>query len=81
LFCGGWPEEEKMELQEIVVTIGEDGKVQIQVRGVNGMKCLELTKELEEALGGEIISRIMTPEALEQENQEIDQDQHLGNSK
>jgi DNA-binding protein YbaB len=67
-----------MELEEIEVTIDKDGHVQIQVRGVKGMKCLEITKELEEALGGEILARIMTPEALEQENQtDIDQDQHL----
>ncbi len=67
-----------MELQEIEVIIGKDGQVQIQVRGVQGLKCLEITKELEEALGGEILARIMTPEALEQENQtDADQDQHL----
>jgi hypothetical protein len=67
-----------MELQEIEVIIGKDGQVQIQVRGVQGTKCLTLTKELEEALGGEIIARIMTPEALEEEDQQIDQDQQLG---
>lgn len=58
-----------MELQEIEVTIGKDGQIQIQVRGVKGTKCLELTKELEEALGGEILARIMSPEALDQEDQ------------
>ncbi len=67
-----------MDLQEIEITIGKDGQVQIQVRGVKGLKCLEITKELEDALGGEILARIMTPEALEQENPaDIDQDQHL----
>lgn len=67
-----------MELEEIEVTIGKDGRVEIQVRGVKGLKCLEITKELEEALGGDILSRIMTPEALEEQNQaNIDQDQHL----
>ncbi len=66
-----------MELQEIEVTIGKDGNVQIQVRGVQGTKCLTLTKELEEALGGEILSRIMNPEALESPDQDIDQDQEL----
>lgn len=55
-----------MELQEIEVVIGKDGNVQIQVRGVKGLACLELTKELEEALGGEVIARIMSPEALEE---------------
>lgn len=70
-----------MELQEIEVTIGKDGQVQIQVRGVHGMKCLELTKELEEALGGEIMARIMSPEALEDETQQdIDLDQQIGTS-
>ena len=67
-----------MELQEIEVVIGKDGQVQIQVRGVQGVKCLELTKELEAALGGDIIARIMSPEALEQDNPtDIDQQQHL----
>ena len=70
-----------MELQEIEVTIGKDGHVQIQVRGVHGIKCLELTKELEEALGGEILARIMSPEALEDEtSQDIDQDQQIKTS-
>jgi hypothetical protein len=67
-----------MELQEIEVTIGKDGQVQIQVRGVKGLKCLELTKELEEALGGNILARIMTPEATEEEIRlDIDQNQQL----
>ena len=66
-----------MELQEIEVIIGKDGKVMIQVRGVHGIKCLELTKELEEALGGNILERIMTPEALEEEQPRLDEDQHL----
>src|SRR5512133_2341554 len=66
-----------MELQEIEVTIGPDGKVMVQVRGAHGTKCLELTKELEEALGGNILERIMTPEALEEEQPRLDEDQHL----
>jgi hypothetical protein len=71
-----------MEIEEIEVIIGKDGQVMIQVRGVQGTKCLALTRELEEALGGDILSRIMTPEALEDEQttgQDIDQDQHLKN--
>ena len=57
--------------------IGKDGQVQLQVRGVQGTKCLALTQELEEALGGDILARIMTPEALEGGDTEIDQDQSL----
>lgn len=66
-----------MDLQEIEVIIGKDGKVELQVRGVKGLKCLELTKELEEALGGEILARIMSPEAME-EDADIDQNQQIG---
>ena len=65
----------------MVDTDGKDGQVQIQVRGVQGLKCLELTKELEEALGGEILARIMSPEALEDDaQQDIDQDQQIKTS-
>lgn len=65
-----------MELQEIEVVIGKDGKVEIQVRGVKGARCLEITKEMEEALGGEVLTRIMSPEALE-EDINLDQDQQM----
>lgn len=37
--------------QEMEITIGENGEVRITVKGVNGPRCLELTKELEEELG------------------------------
>lgn len=67
----------ELELQEIEVTIGKDGQVQVQVRGVKGTKCLTLTKELEEALGGDILERIMTPEAMEEPDQAIGNDQEL----
>jgi hypothetical protein len=54
-----------MEIQEIEVTIDKNGQVKIHVRGAKGKKCLDLTRDLELALGGEIISREMTSEALE----------------
>jgi len=54
-----------MELQEIEVFIEKDGRVLIQVRGAKGLACLDLTRELEEALGGQIEAREMTPEAYE----------------
>ena len=54
-----------MELQEIEGVIGKDGKVQVMVRGVKGEACLELTRELEALLGGEVEERQMTPEAYE----------------
>lgn len=67
-----------MEIQEIEVTIGKDGQVEVQVRGVKGMKCLELTKELEDALGGNILARVMTPDSAEEEiKPDLDQNQTL----
>ena len=63
-------EDTEMELQEIDVFIDEDGKALIEVRGAKWKVCLELTRNLEEALGGQILRREMTPEADEtvQEN-------------
>ena len=54
-----------MELQEIDVIIDRDGQVRIEVRGVKGPSCLDLTKGLEAALGGQVEDRQMTPEAQE----------------
>jgi len=52
-----------MASEEIEITIAKDGSVQVHVRGVQGDACLDLTKDLETALGGVILSREMTPEA------------------
>ena len=58
-----------MELQEIEVVIDPDGKVRVEVHGVNGPACLEVTKDLEAALGGQVIAREMTSDALAVETQ------------
>ena len=54
-----------MEMQEIEVFIDKDGKVRIEVRGVQGGACLDLTAALEAALGGQVEARQLTPEAQE----------------
>jgi hypothetical protein len=54
-----------MELQEIDLFIEKDGRVRIEVRGAKGQSCLDLTKALEAALGGQIESREMTAESYE----------------
>jgi hypothetical protein len=54
-----------MELQEVDVFIDKDGQVRVEVRGVKGMSCLDLTKALEAALGGQVESREMTADAYE----------------
>jgi hypothetical protein len=66
-----------MELQEIEVFIDKDGQVRIEVRGVKGMSCLDLTKDLEEALGGEVQDREMTPEAYETVQEQVQDYQRL----
>lgn len=61
------------EIQEIDVYVAPDGTVKIEVRGVKGKKCLDLTKELEALLGGEILERIHTDEFEEIGQQQDDQ--------
>ena len=36
---------------ELEIEIGPDGEITIKVKGAEGDKCLDLTKDLEEALG------------------------------
>jgi hypothetical protein len=50
------------ELQEIDIYIKPDGTVRVEVRGVKGGKCLELTEFLERMLGGDILERLYTDE-------------------
>jgi hypothetical protein len=63
-----------MQIQELDIYIEKDGQVRLEVRGVKGPGCLDLTKALEEALGGEVTSREMKPEAYEIE--QTDQQQN-----
>jgi hypothetical protein len=64
-----------MELQEIDVFIEKDGQVKIEVRGVKGTSCLDLTKDLEAVLGNQTIAREMTPEADEVGQEQVQQQQ------
>lgn len=63
-----------MEMHEVQVVIAPDGKVTIEVNGVKGGGCLELTEQLEKALGT-VASREMSPEAHQQV--EVTQDTHV----
>jgi|GEM_PF-535581 len=67
-----------MEFQEIEVVIDKDGKVRIEVNGVKGPGCLDITKALEQALGGDIESREMRPEFDEEAGQGVQRQQTLG---
>jgi len=58
-----------MEVQQVEVFIDKDGTVRIEVLGVKGTACLDLTRDLELALGGQIELREMRPEAYESNEQ------------
>ena len=66
-----------MELQEIDVFIDKAGQVRVEVRGVKGMSCLDLTRNLETALGGQVTERQMTPEAQETDSEQVQEQQWL----
>lgn len=68
-----------MEIQEIEVIIDKNGEVKIQVHGTHGTTCLDLTTDLEEALGGEIISRDMTTDVDATVLEQIKERQKLRN--
>jgi hypothetical protein len=66
-----------MNLQEIDVFIEKNGQVRIEVRGIKGVSCLDVTKHVEEALGGQVEAREMTPEAYEAAPEQVQDRQGL----
>lgn len=69
-----------MNIEEIKVFIDDKGEVKYEVRGIKGKKCLDLTKDLETDLGGDILLREETSEMREQEvEQELDADEEIHN--
>jgi hypothetical protein len=52
--------------QDIEIVINAKGEVTFQVKGVKGGSCLDETKFLEQALGGEVIDQQKTSEFYEQ---------------
>ena len=62
-----------MEIEEIQVEIMPDGTLQISVKGVKGNACLDITRDLEKALGGNVIAREMSAEALEPSSQAVEE--------
>lgn len=45
------------EIQELDIVIDKQGRVSIDVRGVAGPECEDVTRALEEALAGKILRR------------------------
>jgi len=55
-----------MRKQDIEIIINAKGEVTFQVKGVKGASCLDETKFLEQALGGDVIDQQKTGEYYEQ---------------
>ena len=55
-----------MRKQDIEIVISPTGEVSFTVKGVKGASCIDETKFLEQALGGEILVREPTSEYYEQ---------------
>lgn len=51
-----------MQKEEVTVTVGTDGAVTVEVKGVKGKGCDAITKAIEEALG-EVTAKSYTSEA------------------
>lgn len=55
--------------KDIFFTIDENGEVQIEVKGAPGESCVDLTQEIEEALG--IVNERMFTSEYYQEEEEV----------
>jgi len=64
-------------MSEIVIRVGKDGKLNLNVNGVKGSSCKDLTKGLEKALGVTETSK-NTNDYYEQE-QTVENTQDLSN--
>ena len=60
------------ELQEIFVQLLPDGTVKVDIQGVHGERCLEITERMESLLGGEVLDRSLTDEYRLQERSQDD---------
>ena len=54
-----------MEIEQVEVTIGTDGKIKIQTLGFRVSSCLAATEEIEALLGNKVVSKEMTAEVYD----------------
>ena len=62
------------EIHEVEIIIQPDGQLKVEIQGVKGKGCLEITKEMEELLGNDIIERNFTDEYNQQSDTLSDND-------
>ena len=54
-----------MDIEQIEVTIGTDGKIRLQAAGFSGDACIDATEGIEALLGDQVIRRERTAETYE----------------
>ena len=54
-----------MNIEQIEVTIGTDGKIRLQTSGFTGDACLDATAEIEALLGNQVVRRERTAETYD----------------
>ena len=57
--------------RDIIISIGPDGEVKIEVAGVAGSSCVDFTKFLEDELG-DVTERVHTSEYYQEEEQVVE---------
>lgn len=62
------------EVHEVEIIIQPDGQLKVEIQGVKGNTCLDITKELEQLLGNDIIDRNFTDEYNQQSDTLMDND-------
>ncbi len=62
-----------MRKQDIEITISPTGEVSFVVKGIKGASCIDETRFLEEALGGNVSERERTAEYYEEPSQTYQQ--------
>jgi hypothetical protein len=55
-------------MKKIIVKVLPDGNIKFEVRGIKGKKCIDFTKDFEEAIG-EVVQRYYTSEFYQTESE------------
>ncbi len=60
------------QLQEVEIIIDAEGNVKAHVRGVQGTSCIDITKEMFQMLGNQVMDRQLTDEFNRREDELTD---------
>lgn len=60
-----------MENQEVKIIISKDGKIQMEVDGVKGKKCIDITDDIEKILGS-VQERKLKPSYYDESDGDFD---------